>query len=370
MKKNHRSGDDQSQRTSARFTKLGLVVVLALVAFLFLVRTFFSTSPVQEIKVSKTESPESHAETPKPGSAAALVAAKREARLATGALIPKSMTLTRKVLVSKEWNNGPDAFGMKGPEKGEEGGVWGPASVACVNDDIYVMDNVHGRLLRYNKDGSAAGSVALSNPSICGDLVANPSDSSLWVIDSDFNTIYKVKDGEVVLTKTVPTRNLTDRSLWGYDAVTDTLFCRDPEKGGDVPVLKNGQVIDESERTVRNLSSITPDLEGPENLVLDLGNGKNVRIAFGQPLECVEQIVTDGQGMIWMLYNLTGDFRMRRLARVDPSGHTVGVATLDDVWFAVDGSRHMAATENGVVLFVGGEKEGSLLSFDYEGGAL
>jgi hypothetical protein len=369
MSKVRETGSRTEQRASARFTKRGLTLILALVVALFLVITFTATPP-ESASVAQQPSPKRAAPSPagsvakKDGHPAA------HAKIDPGApMVPKQIEISRKVLVNKKWNSGPDAFGMKGPDKGEEGGIWGPASVASINGELYVMDNVHGRLLRYDKDGHMLGLVPLSNPSICGDLVPNPTDNSLWVIDSDFNTIYKVKGGEVVATHSVPTRNLTDRLLWGYDAATDTVFCTDPEKG-DLPILRNGQVLSQSERTPQHLSAISPEMDGPENLVLGLRDGHSVRVAFGQRMECVEQIVTDGQGIIWMLYNLTGDFRMRRLARIDPTNHTVGVTTLKDVWFAVDGTRHLAATSSGVVLFVGGENEGTLLAFDYAGGAL
>ena len=370
MNKEQGTARVEKRQAPARLTKPGLILILALVAILFWLMTFSSTPPSPVTRTPKAKSTRGQRTQANPVSGRAPLAGSRADMAAGTALIPTPMTVTRKVLVSKKWNDGPDAFGMKGPGVGEEGGVWGPASVACVNGEIYVMDNVHGRILRYDKDGNAMGSVALTNPSICGDLVANPTDSSLWVIDSDFNTITKVKGDQVIQTLSVPTRNLTDRLLWGYDAASDTLFCQDSERGGDIPILKNGQVLSNAERTVEHLAAVTPDLDGASSLLLDFGKGRNVRIAFGQPLECVEQIVTDGKGNIWMLYNLTGDFRMRRLARIDPVSRTVGVAVLNDVWFAVDGSRHVAPTENGVVLFVGGQQEGSLVAFDYVGGAL
>ena len=104
----------------------------------------------------------------------------------------------------------------------------------------------------------------------------------------------------------------------------------------------------------------------PENILLKFKDGRELRIGFERPVQCVEEVTMDRQGIVWVLYTLAGDYQLRRLARVDPVRQTVGVAMLD-VFFVYDVARHMAPSGNGIMIVAGDTETGRLLSFEYSG---
>ncbi len=97
------------------------------------------------------------------------------------------------------------------------------------------------------------------------------------------------------------------------------------------------------------------------------GFSRIIAITFDKPVACIEESLADSNGVIWVLYTLQGDYRMRRLARVDTSKGLAETAETD-IWFSFDATRRMALTRKGVVLFAGDMKEGRIVVFDYNGG--
>lgn len=374
MKHVHGSGDDGQKPTSARLTASGLGLILALVLILFALMSFLPEVTVQEFKTARPRTTVARTRVVQSKAVAPTTSLQKDLKNSAPVasifkLIPKPMRLTRKVLVSKKWNSADDAFGRNEPPPGEEGGAFGPSSIACAKDAIYVLDTVHNRVLGYDKDGHAISLANLPTSGLVSDLVVDPSDSSLLVVDHFHDNIYKVKGNEATLLKSVPMKeDITYGSRFSYDASSATLLAYDFDKGGDVAVLQNGQTVDVAQRKVQALSFVTSDSEG-NNLILNLKSRPNLTISFDKPVQGVEEVVTDGRGMIWVLYTLEGDYRMRRLARVDPVRRTTEVAEVD-VWFPYDGTRRMTATANGVALIGGDYQEGRLLSFDYVGGSL
>ena len=360
------------QRT---FPKTGIVLVTAIFCVLLFLLFFWKLqkplapdvveAPVSEPKLLKAQAPSSRSQNDLGGRAQAGVDD-------MGRLIPKPMKITTKVLLSKEWNSAADALSRDEPPEGMEGSSQGPHSVAYVNDTVYVLDSVKNRLLGYDKEGRLVSTVALPNTRLPADLVVNPSDSSLFVIDQYEQNIYKVKDGQATLIQSIPLKDFSLGEKFGYDAVSGTLYINSPERHGDVALMVNGQVVDLNSRTVQQLSPVTGDFEGNDNynILLNLKGGQDVRIRFGTPVQCVEEVTMDRNGIVWFLYTLEGDYRMYRLARVDLTQGTVGTADIDNLWYAHDGVRRMTVTENGVVVVAGDNQTGSVLSFEYAGSPL
>ena len=284
-------------------------------------------------------------------------------------ILPKPMELKQKVLVSKKWNSGADSFGLNKPEGGQEGDAIGPASVLCVKDTIYVLDNVHNRIIAYDKEGNVLSTAQLPSGGLAVDLVFNPTDSSLFVIDQYQDKIHLVKGNEVTTLDAVPLReSLVVGARFGYDAATGTLWAQDMENGGEVPVLRNGEIVKPDDRSQQMFSGATAVSQG-QSILLTLKGGEVLNIPFDTRVACVEQTETDAKGIVWVMFTLDGDYHMRRVARIDPVQNTANVAALD-IWFAFDGIRHMSSKDNGLVFFVGAEQEGRVVSYDYAGAAL
>jgi hypothetical protein len=251
------------------------------------------------------------------------------------------MRLTKKVLTTKKWNSGEDSFGLDKPPAGQQGATVGPAAVAYLQGKIYVLDNANKRILGYDQAGSLVSSVALPN-SVATDLSVEASGSSLVLFDHLNNRVYKVEGNELTLLGSVPLKEgYPLGTKFAYDAASNTLSTQEVHQDG------------------------LADIEG-NNLILGPKTGEPLAITFDKPVACVEEVVTDANGIVWVLYTLEGDYQMRRIARVDRAHGTVGLAEID-VWFAFDATRHMAATGNGVVLFAGDNQEGRLVAFDHAG---
>ncbi len=256
-------------------------------------------------------------------------------------LTNQPMRLTRKVLVSKKWNNGPDSFGLDTPPPGKEGATIGPAAVTYFQGKLYVLDNPNKRILAYDEAGNLLSSINLPN-NVATDLSVDASGTALILIDHMHDKVYRVDGNQLTLLSSVPLKeNFPLGTKFSYDPASDTLSTQEVHQDG------------------------LADIDG-NNLILNLKNGEKLGIPFDKPVACVEEIVTDSNGIMWVLYTLEGDYQMRRIARVDPARGTVGTTTVD-VYFSFDATRHMAATGNGIVLFGGDNNEGRLISFNYAG---
>jgi DNA-binding beta-propeller fold protein YncE len=287
---------------------------------------------------------------------------------ASEVLTAQPVHFTKKVLLDKPWNGEPDALGRFDPV---EGATLGPTSVACIGDTLYVFDNNDPgkrRLAVYDPNGRMSSSVPLPGGLSWADLVVDTSDSSLFVIDHALNKIYKIQGGKVSETGKVSLRDFSLGMRFGYDEASGTLYVRDREQNGDIPILINGQPVDSSKRNVQTLSPVWGDFD-PENnynLLLNFKDGSNLRVAFDKRVESVDEMTMDRQGRVWVIFTLEGDYRVRRLARVDPVRKTAGVELLD-LQFAYDCIRRMTPSGNGIVIVSGDDKKGFVRSYEYPG---
>jgi hypothetical protein len=277
-------------------------------------------------------------------------------------------------LLGKNWNSGPDALGRFTPlgEDGRnEGAILGPTSVACIGDSVYVFDNndsARRRLAVYDADGRMISSVPLPGGLSWADLVVDSSDSSLFVIDHPLNKIYKVRDGQVSDMGQILLGDFSLGMRFGYDEESKTLYVRDREQNADIPVFINGQPVNLNERNRQTLSPVWGDFdpENNHNLLLNFKDGQTIRVAFDRPVESVDEMTMDRQGRVWVIFTLEWDYRVRRLAVVDPSRKTAGVELLD-MQFPYENIRRMAPGRNGVVIVSGTDEKGLLRSYEYAG---
>jgi hypothetical protein len=374
---------DKRGSVASRFSRVGLVVILLLVAVLFVVMTKSPETPVRDASITPKAKLSSVTESSSPrieGVAQPLTEAQVKKLAGEDedpelkalidqypTLAPKPLDLTKKVLVSKKWNSGTDGFGLNKPAEGQEGDVIGPASVLHANDSTYVLDNVHNRILNYDKDGRLVSTANLPSTGLATDLVFNPNDSSIFVIDHYADKIHVVK-GDDVTTLSVPLReSLIIGARFGYDASTGTLWAQDMENGGNVAVavMQNGEVVDVDKRTSEILAPATVAHLG-DKLIVTTQDGGAVTVPLDKTIECVEQVETDRNGVVWVLFTLEGDYQTYRVARVDLAKNTAGVAQVD-VFFTYDGTRRMTATDEGVVFFTSDEAEGHVIAFNNRG---
>ncbi|MDB6026081.1 MAG: hypothetical protein JWM68_2304 [Verrucomicrobiales bacterium] len=373
MKKNS-SKNQQPETARPKSSKIGLALIFALVAILVVVMTKTPEAPTPiASKPAVTTAPAHVAEMPVAPEIIDTTPPQDKDVMEIVShypkLLPKPMELKQKVLVSKKWNSGADSFGLDKPADGQEGDTIAPASVLCVKDTIYVLDNVHNRVIGYDKEGNVVSTAQLPSGGLAVDLVLNPTDSSLFVIDQYQDKIHIVKGNEVTTLDAVPLReSLVVGARFGYDAATGTLWAQDMENGGEVAVLRDGKIVSPDARNQQMFSGASAVSQG-ESILLTLKTGEVLNIPFDTRVACVEQTETDANGIVWVMFTLDGDYHMRRVARIDPIQNTANVAALD-IWFAFDGIRHMSSREKGLVFFVGAEQEGRVVSYDYAGAAL
>ena len=331
---------DRRQRTA----RYGLIIGAVLVAILLLLLSFFPRQERRaEASVSQTDTTRKASEgTPLTIRKTRLNSSEPPTSGAKGSTFsPQHMQLEKKILVIKKWNGPGDSFGLDKPSAGQEGATVGPSSVAYVQGKLCVLDNVNKRILFYDRSGNLLSSVALPTKT-CTDLAVDTSGKHLLAIDHYENKVYKVDGDQTSLFATVTIRDdLPIGTKFAFDANANALYTQEVHQDG------------------------LADIDG-SNLIIGPKTENPLTVSFDRPVFCVEEVVTDPKGLVWVLYTLEGDFQMRRIARIDPKQGTVGTTEVD-VYFPFDATRHMVATGDGVVLFAGDADTGRLISFDYQG---
>ena len=277
---------------------------------------------------------------------------------------PTQMKLNITSVVVKTWNSADDAFGLR---QGKEGPAFGPASVTYFKNRIFLLDTVKKRILAFDKCGNLVSTIVLpfAEPS---DIVADPSSSSILVVAQGSGELCKVNESGVIQPlPSVDTKHLVAPSLFSYETKSATLFGQAKIGHGMLsPLLRNGVTLTGNLQTEWIAPSVKADIRG-QSIILSYGNGMpSTLVDMGKAVFCIEEVLVDEQGVIWALYTLVGDYRIRRLLRVDVANKTAGVALID-AWFAFDATRHMAAMDGGVVLFAGDMETGRIVTIEYEG---
>ena len=140
-------------------------------------------------------------------------------------LQPAPMTLNQNVIVRKKWNSN-DAFALT---VNQEGPVTGPASIACDDSSIYVLDNAKKRIVSFDHKGSTASFKRIVLPtSKANDLIINPTDNSFVVVSQLEDKVYHIKkNGRLKQTRSVDKlRKMTYPAKFSFNASDDALFAQ------------------------------------------------------------------------------------------------------------------------------------------------
>jgi hypothetical protein len=259
----------------------------------------------------------------------------------TAGLEPQAMKLEKRILAFRKWNGGPDSFGRYSPPPGQEGATVGPSSLAYVRGKLHLLDNVNKRIMVYDMNGNLLSSIPLPTHTMT-DLAVDKTGTQLLVIDHYENKVYKIEGDQLIFFSSISLReDLPIGTKFAFDTESNSLFTQEVHQDG------------------------LADIDG-NNLIIGPNTDQKMSVAFDRPVACVEEVVTDAKGIVWVLFTLEGDFQMRRIARIDPAGGNVGTAELD-VYFPFDSTRHMVAVGDGVVVFAGDPDTGKLISYRYAG---
>lgn len=277
-------------------------------------------------------------------------------------LEPKPLALQQTVLVQKEWSNDDAALGLLKPT---DGPPLGPAAIACRNNIIYVLDSVKSRVLGFTKNGDTCTTIPVPT-SNASDLVVDPADDSVIVVSQLEDKVYEFQNGQLNKTRSVSMRkNFEYPAKFSYDRHSKKLYARNqnrPEKLAAAPDQASTGDLTEQPKT----EQVMTDVQG-QDLILKTDNSSDIFvIPFDQRLGYIDETVTDGNGIVWVLYTLQGDYRTRRLARIDTLNAQAETAQIN-VWFSFDATRRMTLTDTGVALMTGDASHGRIVTFDYAG---
>lgn len=280
-------------------------------------------------------------------------------------LKPQAMELNAKVLVRKKWNSDNNAFGLSGAEEGPQEG---PASIVCHNDTIYLLDSIKNRILCFDQDGKSQDSIPLP-AAAASDMIIDETDSSFVVISQLKDKAYRVKKNRS--TQALPlglSRKMVYPARFSYDSATQTLFAEDASgQNKRREVMRKDKSITAAPQKTELNPQVIAEAQG-NNIVLRLeANSQIFAVTFDKPVFCIEESLADSNGVVWVLFTLEGDYRIRRLARIATQEGLAQTAETD-IWFSFDATRRMALTRKGVVLFAGDADEGRIVRFNYDGG--
>jgi hypothetical protein len=114
-------------------------------------------------------------------------------------------------------------------------------------------------------------------------------------------------------------------------------------------------------------AQVLAEVQGDYLMVKINNNSQIFAIDCGQAVGYIDEEMVDENGIVWILYTLKGDYRIRRLARIDTVGEQAETAQIN-VWFPFYATRRMTLTDNGVALVAGDLRHGRIVAFDYAGG--
>jgi hypothetical protein len=280
-------------------------------------------------------------------------------------LEPKPMTLRQATLAETVWNGSDRAFGLLKPENGPP---IGPASIAYHKGRIYLLDSVNERILSFSKANKTRTEVPIAT-SFGSDLVVDPTNDSLLVISQLEDKIYRIRKGKVSKTVPVPLKKSFEYpAQFVFDRGTQSLHTQQQNhRGKRAAVMSNNVSVQTADQPIKQNLPVLTDVQGHQLQVKADSNPQVFAIAFQQPVGFIDEAVVDDNGVVWVLYTLQGDYRVRRLARIDTVTAQAETALID-IWFSFDATRRMAATDTGVVLMTGDETQGRIVTFDYTGG--
>jgi len=277
-------------------------------------------------------------------------------------LEPRPLTLRQNVPVQSEWNSDDAAFGLLQPA---DGPPLGPAAIATDNGILYVLDSVKSRVLGFTKDGDLATTIAVPT-SHASDLVIDPTDGSVIVISQLEDKVYEFQGGQLKNSRSVSMRdNFEYPAKFSFDCRLRELYAPDQNQRERLACVSNpassGGVTEPAKP-----QPVVADVQG-QNLLLKTDSSPDIFVVpFDRPVGYIDETVTDGNGIVWVLYTLEGDYRSRRLARIDTLNARAETTAID-FWFSFDATRRMTVTDTGAALMTGDASHGRIVTFDYTG---
>ncbi|MCE5187448.1 MAG: hypothetical protein LLF76_15110 [Planctomycetaceae bacterium] len=276
-------------------------------------------------------------------------------------LKPQPLALQQTVVVEKEWNSDDAAFGLLTPA---DGPPLGPAAIAGANGILYVLDSVKHRVLGFTADGSLSTTIEVPT-SHASDLIIDPADNSVIVVSQLEDKIHKFQNGRLHEARSAALRkNFEYPAKFSYDRDSKKLYAPNqnhPEKLAAANQTPASELVEQPKD-----QQVTAEVQG-NDLILKTENSSNVLVLpFDQPVGYIDETVTDENGIVWVLYTLEGDYRIRRLARIDTLNARAETTQIN-VWFSFDATRRMTATPAGVALMTGDTSHGRIVTFDYAG---
>lgn len=277
-------------------------------------------------------------------------------------LEPQPLPLQQTVLVQKEWNSDDAALGLL---KSTDGPPLGPAAIACQNGKIYVLDSVKSRVLGFTMDGDTCATIPVPT-SNASDLIIDPADDSVIVVSQLEDKVYEFQNGRLNKARSVSMRkNFEYPAKFSYDHRSKKLYARHQNHRERLAAAPNQASTGDLTEPEKNQQVMT-DVQGQE-LILKTDNSPDIfAITFDRPVGYIDETETDGNGIVWVLYTLAGDYRTRRLARIDTL-NAKAETTQINVWFSFDATRRMTLTDTGVALMTGDASHGRIVKFDYAG---
>lgn len=280
-------------------------------------------------------------------------------------LVPKAMAVQVKILARHKWNENPDAFSLL---EGPDGTVIGPAAIVCRKNQVHVLDTVKSRILTYDLQGRRQKQILLPTSS-ASDLVIDPNDNSFLVISQSEDQVLRLRPGRPIRTQPLNVRRqLAYPAQFRYDPSSETLMAKDGARQNRwAGVLRRNQNIFRQPGDISpTLSDVLVETAEGGILVKSPRHKSIYSVSFEQPVRCIEETLEDKNGVIWLLFTLEGDYRTRRLCRIDPEKQIAQTAMID-VWFSFEAARRMDLTDQGVVLLAGDNQEGRIILIEYQG---
>lgn len=286
-------------------------------------------------------------------------------------LEPQTLELTQTVLVQEPWNQEP-GFGLLQPQ---EGPPLGPASIAYHKGLLHVLDTINQRVVSYTRDGQVERILEVPSE-LASDLLIDPSDGAVLVVSQLDNTVYRFRQGRLESMQSVPMKDAYEfPAKFNYDSGSKRLYARhqnrrdklapaDDRRTANRPQNRSGRQTAADD--AKNKQIVT-DVQGRQILLKTAASPAVFAVLFDEPVGYIDETVTDDNGIVWVLYTMRGDYRMRRLMRLDTVNATAETASIN-VWFAFDATRRMTATDTGTALLTGDESQGRIVLFDYAGG--
>ena len=280
-------------------------------------------------------------------------------------LKPETMELKKTVLAQKKWHGDDKSFGLYKPEQGP---AMGPASIACHKGNIYLLDTVKKRVLCFDKAGKSHPAVDIPT-SKASDLIIDSTDDSLMVVSQLEDKIYRFRNGKLKNTQSARLKEgLEYPAKFCYDRHSKMLFAeRQNRRKNLVPVIDQKPSLKAMDQPISKDAQILTEVQGDCLIVKIDSDSRIFAVDCGQAVAYIDEEMVDDNGIVWILYTLKGDYRIRRLARIDTTD-ALAETTQINVWFPFYATRRMTLTDNGVALMAGDLRHGRIVVYDYAGG--